>query len=191
MQTGMLKLADVLLFWAHAVVALYCVFGWLIPGGEVIHLVLIVLIGLSWYGLGQHYGIGYCILTDWQWRVRKRLGCTPEHGSFVQLLLERASGLHLNPRQVKWFAYLAYWLSACASISKTSLTLAPEVRCSSVTTEARTASKLLTGRAGSISTAPKKRVGFPGTELELTWPAFEEAVFEVTASEPVWPATGA
>lgn len=81
-----------------------------------LHLLLIILIGLSWYGLGLHYGIGYCILTDWQWRVRKRLGCTPEHGSFVQLLLERASGLHLNPRQVKWFAYMAYWLSAGLSV---------------------------------------------------------------------------
>lgn len=115
-QRFWLKLADVMLFWAHAIVAAFCAVGWLIPGAERLHLLLNVAIGLSWYGLGLHYGIGYCVLTDWQWRVRKRLGCTPEHGSFVQLLLERASGLHLNAEQVKWFAYMVYWVSVLLSL---------------------------------------------------------------------------
>jgi len=114
--TVWLKMADVILFLAHALVALGCAFGWLIPGAERLHLLLILVIGFSWYGLGLHYGIGYCLLTDWQWRVRKRLGITPEHGSFVQLLLERTSGLHFKADQVKWFAYIVYWLSALISI---------------------------------------------------------------------------
>ena len=116
MQVFWLKVTDVLLFAAHALVALGCAFGWLIPGAERWHLVLILAIGFSWYGLGLHYGIGYCILTDWQWRVRHRLGITPEHGSFVKLLLERASGLHLKEIWVKWFAYGVYWLSALISV---------------------------------------------------------------------------
>ena len=116
MQAVLLKIADVILFWAHAVVAAYCTFGWLIPGTEKLHLLIILLVGFSWYGLGLHYGIGYCILTDWQWRVRKKMGRTPEHGSFVQLLLERASGLRLDAHQVKIFAYIVYWLAACISV---------------------------------------------------------------------------
>ena len=116
MQRFWLKLADVILFWAHAIVAVACVFGWLIPGAEKLHFALILMIGFSWYGLGLQYGVGYCVLTDWQWRVRQRLGCTPEHGSFVQLLLERASGMHLDSRQVKRFAYTVYWISAAISI---------------------------------------------------------------------------
>ncbi|MFO7604097.1 MAG: DUF2784 family protein [Gammaproteobacteria bacterium] len=115
-QKFWLKLADVVLFWAHALVALLCVLGWLIPGAERAHLLLILLIGFSWYGLGMRYGIGYCFLTDWQWRVRQRLGRVPQHGSFVQLLLERSSGLHLNPERVKNFAYISYWLSAAISV---------------------------------------------------------------------------
>ena len=112
----LLKIADVALFWAHALVAGFCAFGWLIEGAEKLHFYLILTIGFSWYVLGLHYGIGYCVLTDWQWQVRKKLGCTPEHGSFVQLLLERASGMHLNVSQVKLFAYTIYWLSAVISI---------------------------------------------------------------------------
>lgn len=116
MQKFWLKTADVFLFWAHALVAAGCAFGWLLAGAEKWHLALVIVIGFSWYGLGLRYGIGYCVLTDWQWRVRKKLGETPEHGSFVQLLLERASGLHLNAKQVKLFAYAVYWVSAVISI---------------------------------------------------------------------------
>ena len=116
MQIVLLKMADVFLFLAHAVIAVWCVFGWMVPGAERWHLFVITGIAISWYGLGMHYGIGYCILTDWQWRARKKLGYTMEHGSFVQLLLERASGIQLNENQVKIFAYAVYWVSAVISI---------------------------------------------------------------------------
>lgn len=116
LQQLWLKLVDVIFFWAHALIAALCAFGWLIPGGERLHLVVILGIAFSWYVLGLWHGIGYCILTDWQWRVRQRLGMTPEHGSFVQLLLERASGMHLNANQVKMFAYGVFWVSAFISV---------------------------------------------------------------------------
>jgi len=116
LQIVLLKMADLVLFWAHAVIAVWCVFGWLVPGAEKLHLFVIVGIAISWYGLGMRYGIGYCILTDWQWRVKERLGRTTKHDSFVHLLLERASGLHINEKQVKRFAYAAYWVSAVISI---------------------------------------------------------------------------
>jgi len=47
------------------------------------NLILLLLTGLSWFGLGIFYGWGYCPLTDWHWKVLRELG---ETGICVRIL---------------------------------------------------------------------------------------------------------
>lgn len=78
-----------LAFWlAHTALILYAVLGWTIPGGRRLHLATLFAIAASWLLLGLRYGIGYCPLTDWHWRVLRALGERDLPPSFTELLLE-------------------------------------------------------------------------------------------------------
>ncbi len=47
----------------------FIVFGWQVKGWRRLHGLAVLLIWISWIGLGLYVGyIGYCPLTDWHWR---------------------------------------------------------------------------------------------------------------------------
>jgi hypothetical protein len=55
---------------------LLILFGWMIPHIRKIHLIVALLIGITWLIFLQSKGIGYCIITDWHWQVLNKLGKT-------------------------------------------------------------------------------------------------------------------
>ena len=50
----------------------------------------------SWFVLGHWLGVGYCPITDWHWRIKDAFGEGRPPGSYIQLVLEKASRRRLN-----------------------------------------------------------------------------------------------
>ncbi len=48
---------------------------------------------ISWFVLGIWKGWGYCILTDWEWDIKRELGETQLPSSFTAYLANNIFGL--------------------------------------------------------------------------------------------------
>ena len=75
-----------------------CIVGWMFEPIRVLHLVAVTLVAVSWFGLGKFFGYGYCILTDTQWRVKRRLGQEPYTESYVKYILDKITGLDIDKK---------------------------------------------------------------------------------------------
>jgi hypothetical protein len=56
-------------------------------------LLTLALTGVSWFVLGFWYGWGYCVCTDWHWRIRAALGYHDDNDSYIYLLIKTLTGL--------------------------------------------------------------------------------------------------
>lgn len=90
----MLRFLDVFFIFFHGILIIFNLFGWLFKPTRVINLITLSLTGGSWFLLGIFYGIGYCPLTDWHWRILEKLGETQLPDSYISYLIVRI--FHLN-----------------------------------------------------------------------------------------------
>lgn len=116
MERIALLAADRFLYLLHLAVMSFCVAGWIFPETRLANLVLIILIAISWFGLGAFLGYGYCLITDIQWKIKERLGERPRTASFVKYQLDKITGRDLNPEWVNRGTQLVFYLSALASV---------------------------------------------------------------------------
>lgn len=107
--------ADRFLHLLHLGLALFCVTGWIFPETRLANLVLVILVALSWFGLGISHGYGYCLITGIQWKIKERLGERPLPASFVKYQLDKITGRDLNPNSVDRFTQISFYLAALAS----------------------------------------------------------------------------
>jgi hypothetical protein len=91
----------------HTGLLFFNLFGWIPRATRRWNLVTLGLTLLSWVGLGAFYGLGYCICTDWHWRVRRALGIHDPYNSYVQFLIADLTGLKVSEA-------FTYWLTAAA-----------------------------------------------------------------------------
>jgi hypothetical protein len=77
----------------HASLIAFILTGWIWPRTRRLHLLVMGLTFLSWFGLGLFYGIGYCPCTDWHWQVKRARGETGLPNSYVKYYLDRLTGL--------------------------------------------------------------------------------------------------
>ena len=77
----------------HGGLVLFNLTGWVWAGTRRIHLAVIGLTLLSWFGLGLAYGWGYCPSTDWHWQVKRALGEIDLPYSYVKYYADRLTGL--------------------------------------------------------------------------------------------------
>lgn len=89
----MLKILDILLFSIHVLVVFGNLFGWIWKKTRRAHLFLVILTMISWFVLGIWKGWGYCILTDWEWDIKRELGETQLPSSFTAYLANNIFGL--------------------------------------------------------------------------------------------------
>jgi hypothetical protein len=59
-----------------------------------LHYVLSLLILFSWYGLGIFYGFGYCLITDIQWKIKRRLGQMPSTEYYIKYMIDKITGFN-------------------------------------------------------------------------------------------------
>ena len=91
----MLAVLDAGLFVFHTVLIAFNIVGWAWRRTRVAHLVVLAMTAFSWFVMGAFYGWGYCLCTDWHFRVRRSRGVPVPESSFVQLL-GKTLGVHLN-----------------------------------------------------------------------------------------------
>lgn len=92
----MLTLLDRAFFAFHTLLIGFNMVGWAWRPTRVAHRVVVGLTAFSWFAMGAYYGWGYCLCTDWHFRVRRRLGYPVRESSFIQLLADKALGVPLS-----------------------------------------------------------------------------------------------
>ncbi|MEQ8926393.1 MAG: DUF2784 domain-containing protein [Fulvivirga sp.] len=112
----MLKALDAFLFATHCVVILFNLFGWIHPKTRKLHLIVVGLTLFSWLGLGIWKGFGYCILTDWEWDIKRELGERNLPASFIQYLSNNIFGLGWTRSTVDTLTLTVFLLAIIASI---------------------------------------------------------------------------
>jgi len=89
---------DYLLHMVHLSIMLICIVGWMFEPTRILHLVAVTLVAVSWFGLGKFFGYGYCVLTDTQWRIKRKLGQEPCTESYVKYVLDKVTGLDIDKK---------------------------------------------------------------------------------------------
>jgi len=100
----------------HTFLALFNLFGWIWRKTRKINLLMLLLTLFSWVILGIWYGIGYCPLTEYHWRVRYRLGLYDMPNSYIKFLLDTFTGWDWNESLVDLGTGLAFSLAFIISV---------------------------------------------------------------------------
>lgn len=88
----MLPTLNIAFFVFHTALILFNVFGWAWARGRRWNLITLLATAFSWGVMGLWKGIGYCICTDWHWRVREAMGIHETSDSYIVLLTRTLSG---------------------------------------------------------------------------------------------------
>lgn len=112
----MYKLADIVFLVFHSTLIVFNLFGWMWNKAKKVNLVSLSLTALSWFVLGIWYGIGYCPLTDWHWKVLKKLGHHDLPASYIPYLLDRIAGIEITSRAADALTLIFFSLALMASV---------------------------------------------------------------------------
>jgi hypothetical protein len=80
----------------HVALIVFCLFGWIYEPTRKANLFILIAVLFSWFGLGCFFGFGYCLITDIQWKIMRRLGKRPESGSYIKYLTDKITTLHIT-----------------------------------------------------------------------------------------------
>lgn len=88
----MLRLEDLLFTFLHFIIIGFNLLGWIWPVTRKANFICILTTVASWFILGIWYGLGYCPITDWQWRIKEKLGEHNLPNSFIKYYADKISG---------------------------------------------------------------------------------------------------
>ncbi|MBC7125388.1 MAG: DUF2784 domain-containing protein [Bacteroidales bacterium] len=111
-----LQILDYFFVGLHTFIVLFNLFGWIWARFRRWNLALLILTGLSWFGLGIFYGWGYCPLTDWHFRVLQGLGRTPQETSYISYLLNRLLQLKVDDTLVDSATLICFMVALVTSV---------------------------------------------------------------------------
>jgi len=112
----MLKLLDFFFIGFHTVLIVFNLFGWIFPKTRRLNLIVLLLTGSSWFILGIFYGIGYCPLTDWHFRILENLGKTNLPDSYVTYLIQRLTGYTFDQSLIDSLTLICFFVALGVSI---------------------------------------------------------------------------
>ncbi len=79
---------NIVLHGVHTGMVLFMLVGWAFRRLLLMHRILLGLIWASWLGLGVYVDfLGYCILTDWHWRLLEAMGQYGMPPSYIEYML--------------------------------------------------------------------------------------------------------
>ncbi len=107
---------NLILHVAHQGLIVFTLLGWAFCETRLLHLAAMVLVGVSWLGFGFFHGLGYCLLTDIQWRLKQRMGERTPTGGYMKFLADRLSGRDLDARLVDSVTYITCALCCAVSL---------------------------------------------------------------------------
>lgn len=100
-----LNIANIALNWLHLAIVITASVGWIFCETRLATLGLQVAIALSWTVIGPLAGksLGYCLVTDLQWRVRRGIGLVELPGGYMKYLADGMTGRDCDPALVdRW-----------------------------------------------------------------------------------------
>jgi Protein of Unknown function (DUF2784) len=112
----MLPFLDILLPIVHLAIVGFNLFGWIPKRTRKAHFISILLTAASWLVLGLWFGIGYCPVTDWQWKVKRQLGEQNLPSNFIEYFAEKASSKDLDSGFVNNAIMVSFVILALISI---------------------------------------------------------------------------
>lgn len=112
----MLQLLDVLLTILHLVIILFNLFGWMFRSTRKLHFISILLTAASWFILGIWFGMGYCPITDWQWKVKEKLGEHNLPSNFIEYFAEKISGTDISSQLIDLVIAVCFAFAAILSV---------------------------------------------------------------------------
>ncbi len=100
----------------HSAWTLFNITGWAFRRTRKLHLLTTGLTAFSWFVCGYFYGWGFCICTEWHWRVREILGKDNSSYSFIDFLIRKITGLNPDPLYVDIMVLTVFLLTTGLSI---------------------------------------------------------------------------
>ena len=112
----MLRLLDVFLTLVHLVIIGFNLFGWIWPATRKAHFICVLATAASWFLLGMWFGMGYCPVTDWQWRVKEQLGEHNLPASFIKYYADKISGRDISSSLIDGVTGISFLVAALLSV---------------------------------------------------------------------------
>jgi hypothetical protein len=113
---SLLKFLDILLTVAHLVLIGFNLLGWIWIKTRKAHLITVAATAFSWFVLGIWFGWGYCPITDWQWKVKEKLGETDLPNSFIKYYADKISGRNIDPSVVDTITLVTFLIVIIGTI---------------------------------------------------------------------------
>ena len=88
----MLPVLNAAFFAFHTALILFNVLGWIPRRTRRWNLAALLLTLFSWTVMGIWYGQGYCVCTDWHFRVRAAMGIQDRADNYLVLLVRILTG---------------------------------------------------------------------------------------------------
>ena len=111
-----LRLLDLLLTLFHLLIIGFNLFGWIWRPTRKLHLICILVTALCWFGLGIWYGIGYCLITNYQWHIKELRGEQNLPNSFIKYMVDAIFGSNINATLIDVLTGLGFFLAALLSV---------------------------------------------------------------------------
>jgi uncharacterized protein DUF2784 len=112
----MLEFLNIFFFVFHTFWVVFICIGWIWKRLRPWHLGAVLLTALSWFVLGIWYGWGYCLCTDWHYRVLEELG-RPEYRTYSRLLIETLTRLEISPELADGITVGTFAVAAVLSVA--------------------------------------------------------------------------
>ena len=112
----MLSLLDAFLTFVHLVIIGFNLFGWIWPATRKAHFICVLATAASWFLLGIWFGMGYCPVTDWQWRVKEQLGEHNLPASFIKYYADKISGKDISSSVIDMVTVISFFIAALLSV---------------------------------------------------------------------------
>ena len=112
----MLWLLDAILTFVHLVIIGFNLFGWIWPATRKAHFICVLATAASWFLLGIWFGMGYCPVTDWQWRVKEQLGEHNLPASFIKYYADKISGKNISSSVIDMVTGISFFIAALLSV---------------------------------------------------------------------------
>lgn len=112
----MLTFLDIFFLIFHTAITLFNLLGWIWKKTRRANLITLILTFFAWFGLGIFYGIGYCPLTDWHFRVLEKLGETNLPDSYITYIINRLMGLNPSEKVVEILTMALFFLALTISV---------------------------------------------------------------------------
>lgn len=112
----MLHFLDILLTLLHLLIIGFNLSGWIFPVTRKLHFIFIIATAFSWLILGIWFGMGYCPITDWQWRVKEQLGEHNLPDSFITYYANKITGRDFSDSLINLLTLIFFVLAALLSV---------------------------------------------------------------------------